>query len=234
MGAATRTRTLRRNTIATTSQPDPAKVERAIQRALLAGGRHARYAFRSRDFRIDWKQDGSPVTSADLEVERIVTDVLREEMPRVPVIGEESAGARGWTARGDAEPLFAVDPIDGTTNFVRGVPFFSVTCAYLEGSETRVGGVYDPVHDDYFHAWTGGGAWWNDRRAAPEPVREIERAEVGLPFDTFPDEWRARAVERLLPRVYKVRALRSAALEICGVGCGRFSAALLGRVAVWD
>jgi myo-inositol-1(or 4)-monophosphatase len=68
----------------------------------------------------------------------------------------------------------------------------------------------------------------------PEPVREIERAEVGLPFDTLPDEWRARAVERLLPRVYKVRALRSAALEICGVGCGRFSAALLGRVAVWD
>ena len=167
-------------------------------------------------------------------MERIVTEVLHEEMPLVPVIGEESGGVAGWTARGDAEPLFAVDPIDGTTNFVRGIPFFSVTCAYLEGGEARVGGVYDPVHDDYFHAWTGGGAWWNDRRAVPEPVREIERAEVGLPFDTLPDEWRARAVERLLPRVYKVRALRSAALEICGVGCGRFSAALLGRVAVWD
>jgi myo-inositol-1(or 4)-monophosphatase len=212
---------------------DPSKIERAIRRALLAGGRHARYAFHSRDFRLDWKEDGSPVTSADVEVERIVASILAEELPEIRVVGEETDGAGGWAARDDA-PVLAVDPIDGTTNFVRGLPFFSVTCVYLEGRGARVGGVYDPVHDDYFHAWTAGGAWRNDRRITPASTREIERAEVCLPLDTLPDEWRARATERLLPRIHKLRAQRSAALEICGVACGRLDGALHGKVAVWD
>lgn len=205
-----------------------------MRRALLAGGRHARYAFRSRDFRLDWKEDGSPVTSADVLVERIVGSVLAEERPGVPVVGEESNGVGGVAAREDGAPAFAVDPIDGTTNFVRGVPFFSVTCVYLEGGAPRAGAVYDPVHDDYFHAWAGGGAWWNDRRIEPSRVREIERAEISLPLDALPGEWRARATERLLPRVYKMRVLRSSALEICGVACGRLDAALHGEVAIWD
>lgn len=174
------------------------------------------------------------MTSADLEVQRIVQSVLGEELPAVPVFGEESEDAGGWGGHDPAAPVLVVDPIDGTTNFLRGVPFFSVTCAYLEGAEARVGAVYDPVHDDLFAARRGGGAFLNDRAAAPEPVREIGRAEVCLPLDTLPDEWRGRVEERLLPRVYKVRAPRSVALEICGVGCGRFSAGLHGRVAVWD
>ncbi len=214
-----------------TAARDLGAIERVIRRALLAGGRPVRFAFQSRDFRIDWKPDGTPVTSADVEVQRVIESVLREEMPGVAVVGEES-----WEGAGhdSGAAYFVVDPIDGTTNFLRGIPFFGATCAFLEAGRPQVGAVYDPVHDDYFHALRGAGAWWNDRAAAPEPVREVERAELCLPLDTLSPEWRSRVVAFLLPRVYKVRAPRSSALEICGVGCGRFAAGLHGRVSVWD
>lgn len=207
------------------------EIERAIRRALLAGGRKAREAYRTRDFRVARKPDGTSVTSADLEVERLVTADLRAALPDIPIVAEESGPRDDIDPAG---PLLAVDPIDGTTNFVRQIPLFSVTCAYLEGGRALVGGVYDPIHDDYFHASRGGGAFWNDRPIAPDPVRDFSRADVSLPFDTLEEDVRAAVLREVVPRVRKVRTLRATALEICGVGCGRLHASIHGRVAVWD
>lgn len=208
------------------------EIEKAIRRALQAGGAKAREAYMTRDFRVARKPDGTSVTTADIDVQRIVTSELRAALPDVAIVAEESAPSPEFDAAG---PFLAVDPIDGTTNFVRGIPLFSITCAYLEDGEALVGGVYDPIHDDYFRAIRGGGAFWNGRPIAPDPVRELPRADVSLPVDTLGDgDVRARVLGGIVPRVRKVRALRAAALEVCGVACGRLHAAVHGGVAVWD
>jgi len=108
------------------------------------------------------KDDGSLVTEADLAAQRALVRKLTA-LDNVPVLGEEMRGdeqARIWDADGR---FWCVDPLDGTRNFMNGVPLFGVSVALMEGREPIFGVVYDPIADEAFYAVRGAGAWLNHK-----------------------------------------------------------------------
>ncbi len=118
------------------------------------------------------KPDGSPVTEADRGAEEAIAEVLRAAFPEHGVLGEE-LGARGPSAR-----RFIVDPIDGTRNFIRGIPLWATLLALEEHGEVTAGVVYQPVTRDLHTARRGQGAFLNGQRIQVSRVTALEEATL--------------------------------------------------------
>src|SRR5262245_33644635 len=141
----------------------------AMVEAARAGGAVAAGHFR-RGVAAETKPDGSPVTAADTEAERIIVDRLGREFRDHGFLGEESGAA------GPAGARFVVDPIDGTRNFVRGIPFWATLLALEEGGEITGGVVYQPLTGDLHTARRGRGAFLNGERLAVSSIDALDRA----------------------------------------------------------
>jgi myo-inositol-1(or 4)-monophosphatase len=158
------------------------------------------------------------VTDADIAAETMILSRLREAFPDHAVIAEES-GDDGL----DASVHWLVDPLDGTTNFSRNNPNFSVTLAAVEDRQrTVVGVVYDPIRRHRFTAYRGGGAKFNDRPIQCSGVSEIERCvfSVDWPRDPGLREEMWLIVGNLLAHGRTLRALGSAAMNMVYVAAG--------------
>jgi myo-inositol-1(or 4)-monophosphatase len=139
------------------------------------------------------KDDGSLFTVVDLAAQ----EALIERLPRIidrPVLGEEmpeSLQLRLWHE--GEEGIWCIDPIDGTTNFINGIPFFGVAIAYIAGGQTRYGVVYNPMTDEAFYAEQGGGAFLNGT-ALPlrSPARHLMDSVAGVDFKRIPKRWPMR------------------------------------------
>ncbi|MDX1655193.1 MAG: inositol monophosphatase, partial [Candidatus Competibacteraceae bacterium] len=105
---------------------------------------------------VEAKGHQDPVSEADRAVERLIVERIRARFPQDTVLGEEYGGRPG-------RAVWVIDPIDGTANFLRGLPFFCVSIAFVEDGVIRVGVIFDPVRDELFSAREGGGACCNDR-----------------------------------------------------------------------
>ncbi|MFN3987199.1 MAG: inositol monophosphatase family protein [Rhodocyclaceae bacterium] len=179
------------------------------------------------------KPDGSLFTEADMESQRRFSEELPLILPG-PVLGEEMSDAeqgRLWTE--GRRGMWCIDPIDGTTNFANGIPFFAVSIAYLVDHVPRFGVVYNPVTDESFYAAEGAGAFLNGvelplRSAAPR----LADAVAGIDFKRIShhlgDELAAR------PPYYSQRNFGSSALEWCFVAAGRLDVYLHGGQKLWD
>jgi myo-inositol-1(or 4)-monophosphatase len=117
---------------------------------------------------IAWKGDDSMVTDADIEIEAWLDEQIGGTFPDDGLLGEE--GLPGAPRHLDAHHVWVIDPIDGTNNFGRGMPGFCVSIGVLRDGMPFAGAVYDPVADQLFTAWTGGGAWLNQRRLQLSPT----------------------------------------------------------------
>jgi len=117
------------------------------------------------------KPDRSPVTQADKEAEQVIVELLRSAFPAYGFLGEE------FGAQGDQTVRWIIDPIDGTRNFVRGVPFWATLIGLEENGEVTLGVVYNPVTGDLFHARRGSGAYANGQR-----IRVSEVGDLALAF----------------------------------------------------
>jgi len=179
------------------------------------------------------KPDGSLFTEADLESQHRFAEALPQLMPG-PVLGEEMTGteqARLWSAgRGG---MWCIDPIDGTTNFANGIPFFAVSIAYLVEQETRFGVVYNPVTDESFYAAKGAGAFLNGvelplRPAAPRLLDAVAGIDFKRVSRHLGDELAVR------PPYFSQRNFGSSALEWCFVAAGRLDVYLHGGQMLWD
>lgn len=179
------------------------------------------------------KSDGSILTAADVAAQHILTAELGKLAP-VPVLGEEMTESeqRAALAAGD-DGLWCVDPVDGTTNFLVGLPYFAVSVALLRGGKPLLGVSYDPFSDEMFTAVAGGGARLNGERL---PLR---RAEPGL------DRAVALADLKRLPKplamalavtppYYSQRNLGSSVLEWCYLAAGRADLLVHGGQRPWD
>ncbi|HIJ35171.1 MAG TPA: inositol monophosphatase, partial [Gammaproteobacteria bacterium] len=110
------------------------------------------------------KADGTLVTEADIGMQRRVSDALSQLYPGVPFLGEEmSAEAQQQLLDNSSAGIWCLDPLDGTSNFVAGMPCFAVSLAYLQAGETQLGIIYDPIRQECFSAQKGGGAWLNGK-----------------------------------------------------------------------
>ena len=110
------------------------------------------------------KRDGSFVTDRDLDIQTKLYDSLCRRWPGIPLLGEEMSEAERTEILSGAERLWCMDPLDGTTNYTSGLPFYGISLALVEGGLAKLSVVYDPVRDERFTASTGGGAYLNGVR----------------------------------------------------------------------
>jgi len=179
------------------------------------------------------KDDGSLFTEADLAAQHALAERLRKIVD-CPVLGEEMTDAeqhRLWT-EGEAS-LWCVDPIDGTTNFVSGLPFFAMSIALLERGRPVLGVVYDPQSDECFHAERGAGAFVNhERLPLKTPPEHLGRSIAGVDFKRIP---RSLAGRLAAEHPYSSqRNLGASTLDWCYLAAGRLHVYLHGGQKLWD
>ncbi|HMD94410.1 MAG TPA: inositol monophosphatase family protein [Trebonia sp.] len=191
-------------------------------------------AARGRDLRIDYKDArANLVTVADHRSQQAVTDVILTAFPS----GHAIDGEEGTAGDPDAGHVWYVDPLDGTTNYAHGIPFFCVSIALRTGGQTTAGVVYDPVHDEMFAAARRHGATCNGEELRVSGVTRLDRALVVAQAQSVDAaEIRAYAglVERLMNATGGVRSLGSPALTLCAIAAGRLEAYAEHAMDAWD
>lgn len=179
------------------------------------------------------KSDGSLFTEADLAAQAALVAKL-SELRAAPVVGEEMTPeqqAEQWLA-GD-EGLWCVDPIDGTSNFVNGVPYFAVSVAYMRAGRSVLGVVYDPVADEMFYAAKGAGAWLNgESLPIKDHVPRLRSAMANIDLKRLPKALGRAIVDA--PPFASHRNYGAGTLEWCYVAAGRFDVYLHGGQKLWD
>jgi myo-inositol-1(or 4)-monophosphatase len=179
------------------------------------------------------KADGSLFTEADLASQDALKAAL-SRLVQVPVLAEEMSQqeqALQWL-EGDAG-LWCVDPIDGTSNFVNGLPYFAVSVALMRQGRPVVGVVYDPVSDEAFHASRGHGAFLNDERLPIKTyVPVLKNAMAGVDLKRL-DRKLAQSLATSPPYMSQ-RNYGASALEWCYAAAGRFDVYLHGGQRLWD
>jgi myo-inositol-1(or 4)-monophosphatase len=209
-----------------------------LELAIDLTGRAGELARRSRDeaiTEVDTKSSPNDVvTAADRAAERLVVEALRQARPDDRVLGEES-GAHG-TDGGDGAVRWILDPIDGTVNYLYGLPMYAVSLAAEVDGRVVAGVVRNPVSGEVFTATRGGGAWLNGRRLAGPTPKQLAGSLVGTGFAYLPDRRarQAKVVAGLLAEVRDIRRMGAAALDLCFVAAGRLDAYFERGINPWD
>ena len=205
----------------------------ATRTARLAGREIVRRATAQRE--VSWKmQDGvsSIVTDADLAAQVIISEYLQSVRPGDALLSEEGDPVDPQSPR-----LWVVDPLDGSTNFSRGNPFWSVSIAYAERGQVQAAAVFDPFRREMFSARRGRGARLNGRPIRVTAVSDLREAIIsfGAPSPRRHDYAASRhLLIAATEQVYRVRVLGSTALEICWVAAGRLEGAVNWNSHWWD
>ncbi len=179
------------------------------------------------------KVDGSLLTEADLAAQSALFERLRAIAP-YPMLGEEMSEAEQhavWSLGSDG--FWCVDPIDGTSNFVNGLPFFAVSVALVRNGRTVLGVVYDPHSDEAYYASAGGGAFMN---GTPLPIKlppaSLNRCMAGIDLKRIDRQLAGRlALEHPFA---SQRNLGASTLDWCYVAAGRMHIYLHGGQKMWD
>lgn len=179
------------------------------------------------------KGRGNYVTETDLAAELAILEVLRSEFPDVAVLSEETAATvenwdRGW--------LWVVDPIDGTSNFSRGIPSFAVNIALCHDGEPVLGLTHQPVTGAEFFAEKGGGLFVNGERATVSPVTELSEClmGIGLGYDYERGKMLLTLLTEMWPGVITIQNIGTAALGLAYASSGRFDIYVHSFLYPWD
>jgi myo-inositol-1(or 4)-monophosphatase len=199
--------------------------------AIYSGARVIRNCF-GRISQINQKGEFDLVTEADTESEKQIMETIRKAFPDHAILAEESGANQGA-----AEYQWLIDPLDGTTNYVHRLPFFTIAIALLVRDKIVLGLVLNPMDGELFAAITGKGATLNGK-----PIRVSSTASVcdSLLVTGFPYDF-SEIIEPAMKRFsicqqasQGVRRLGSAALDICYLACGRFDAFWEQNLKPWD
>ena len=204
-----------------------------IKAARSAGRKLVRDFREVENLQVSVKGAGDFVTRADTEAERTIRDMLTAERPNYGWSGEESEPVEGK----DPTRRWIVDPLDGTTNFLHGLPHWCVSIALEHKGEVVAAVVYDPAKDELFWAEKGAGAFMNDQRLRVSGrSRMIECIfATGLPFGGRSDlPLTLKDLGRLLPATAGVRRWGAAALDLAYVAAGRYDGYWERRIHDWD
>ncbi|NEX19752.1 inositol monophosphatase family protein [Thiorhodococcus mannitoliphagus] len=180
------------------------------------------------------KGDGSLVTETDIAAQRRIADALARDFPEIPLLGEEmSAQEQARVLEGSSPSFWALDPLDGTSNYASGFPFFAISLALIEHGEPVLGLVLDPARDECFCATKGQGTTLNER-----PIR-IDAHPASLPECIAVMDLKRIPRERLAglfrPGGFRSqRNIGSVALDWCWLASGRFQLYLHGGQKLWD
>mgnify|MGYP006127107697 FL=1 len=157
------------------------------------------------------------VTNADLKAEKIIIEELKFAKKNYSIISEEA----GLITNQDKDNVWLVDPIDGTTNFLHGIPHFAISIALKSNDEIVAGLIYDPIKDEMFYAEKNNGAFFNNQRIRVSKKRELEHCLFGSGGDS---------TEKLL----NTRKSGSASLDMAYVASGRYDGYFQNELHLWN
>lgn len=181
------------------------------------------------------KTDGSVVTEADLAMQGRMQRELGAMFPGFGFLGEEMSPDQ-CQAQLDGSPdgLWVLDPVDGTSNFAAGIPYFAVSLALLVDRRVRLALVYDPARKELFHAVAGAGAWLNGQPLGQQSPLDLPlRRTIGLvDYKRLPAQLAGRLAAA--PPYSSQRSFGSVALDFCWMAAGRGHVYLHGRHNLWD
>ncbi len=180
------------------------------------------------------KADGSLVTDADLSMQTRLQGELRRRWPEVALLGEEMNADRQSCLMPECEDhLWVLDPLDGTSNFASGIPFFGVSLALLAEGRLQAGVVLDPIRDESFSALRDQGAWLNgDPLRLHDEDRSLGQAMAMVDLKRLPESL-VRALAKGAP-YHSQRSFGSVALDWCWLAAGRVQVYLHGGQKLWD
>ncbi len=217
----------------------------AVEAATMAGGLLVERVTAGAEREVSSKSTPTDLVSeADLAAERAISQLLAERRPQDGFLGEE-----GGSEDGSSGLSWVVDPLDGTVNFLFGIPQWCVSVAVRDGQGAIAGAVFDPNRDEMFTATRGGPALLRtgsaitelkgraeDPSGGEDPAAEIASAMVatGLAYDATVRAAQAQVLARLAPQVRDIRRLGSAALDLCWTAVGRYDAYFERTVKPWD
>ena len=203
----------------------------AIEVAAHGGARALDYWSRRDSLIVEQKGKNDWVSEADREVERAIIGELRRRFPDHAFLGEEQSKEQAKPG----QPLWVIDPIDGTTNFLRGIPLFAVSIACVVDGEPLVGVIRLPLQDEIFAAARGAGATLNGGPLAPSKVAKMDESVVAIGSSRKSEATAVSAsYARLIEAGVEVRRLGSACAATCYVACGRVDGYLEQQLSPWD
>jgi myo-inositol-1(or 4)-monophosphatase len=202
------------------------------------------YASHRADLVIDHKARNDLVSQADRESEAAVIEILRERTPAFGIVAEETGG------RPEGQATWYIDPLDGTTNFLHGIPHYAVSIALVAHAGTVISGtetltedtpvvavVYDPSREELFNSVYGVGAWLNGRRISCSRTPTLSESVVatGFPFRdfSFSDQYMPM-LHDAINTTRGVRRAGAASLDLAWTACGRYDAYWEMALASWD
>lgn len=181
----------------------------------------------------DLKADGSLVTEADLAMQVRLAERLAALHPGIPLLGEEMPATQQQALLDRAgSALWCLDPLDGTSNFAHGIPYFAVSLALLEEGQPLLGVVYDPSRRECFTARRGKGAWLNGEPLSCPPGAGLGNSIAMVDFKRLAPELAARVASQGPYR--SQRNFGASALDWCWLAAGRFQIYLHGGQSLWD
>lgn len=211
------------------TQSDLDRLEKLVRQAakeeLLSTFGHADYEF---------KEDGSVVTTADLAMQKRLEKELAQQWPVYALLGEEMTELEQETVFNHEHGYWCVDPVDGTSNFTAGLPFFAVSIALIVNQKQTIGLIYDPVRDEMFTAIKGQGAKLNGEilQRKEHPLGKARHIVSEVDLKRLPTTLQVRLIEENF--ISSQRNLGSSAIDWCWLAAGRFDIYLHGGQKLWD
>lgn len=181
---------------------------------------------------IEFKGEVNIVTEMDKKSEALIMDAIKKAFPGHGILTEESAELKSATGY-----RWIIDPLDGTTNYSHGFPFFCVSIAFEEDGEVKLGVIYDPMLDELFMAEAGKGATLNGKKINVSKTAKLDKAllATGFPYDLR--ESKENNLNHFTNFTLKAQAIRragSAALDLSYLACGRFDGFWEMKLQPWD
>lgn len=202
----------------------------AVEIARIGGALALEYFRRLDDLKIEDKGPQDFVSDADRAVEKHVRNLIAAAFPDDGVIGEEheeKPSSSGYT--------WVIDPIDGTANFIAGIPAWTVVLAVVYEDQTHIGVIFDPVHDEMYLANRGEGAWLNGKKLVCPANRNLKRGSVSMGFSRKTAGAQTTAViTEIVARGGVFFRNASGALSLAYVSAGRLIGHIEGHMNAWD
>jgi myo-inositol-1(or 4)-monophosphatase len=204
----------------------------AIQAARTAGRTMLHFYDRLSEIEVTEKAKNDVVTEVDRICEQEIIEHIKKAYPRHSILGEES----GLDKKGD-EYCWIIDPLDGTANYVNGLPHFCISIAVKKGDQLEIGCIYDPIRQELFTATRGKGAQLNNKRIRISDTKKLENCLVGTGFPfRYPDyiPTYLKMFNSILPQTSDIRRAGAAALDLAYVACGRLDCYWEAFLKPWD
>ena len=185
------------------------------------------------NLQVSSKAPGDFVTSADKRTEKIIIEELLKAHPNYGIISEEA----GYINKSNKNNRWIIDPIDGTMNFLNGIPQFAISVAYEEENEVKCGIIFNPVTNEMFSAEKGSGAYLNNSRMRVSNKRKLSEALIVTGGPKQASKIKKKIFSEYISissQVSNVRKFGSAALDMAYVACGRFDGYWQRELNYWD